>query len=139
MKDRNSHGEGAETARVLRALAALVEKSSSEEIAALLKGQASLSRIQKAHTHRADPDAPPPDLLALAERLKSLNTREEGESLLASMSLARRDLEGLGKLLKVSILKTDNMNRLIDKIIEASIGSRLNSLAIRGENKDETA
>ena len=54
-------------------------------------------------------------------------------SLLSSVSLTRKELERLGRLLGTPILKTDNMERLTEKIIETSIGSRLTSEAIRGD------
>ena len=127
------HREGVETARLLRALAALIEKSSPDEIASLLKGQASLSHTKKVGAERPDADAILLDMRRLAEKLQSLNSREEGQSLLSSMSLPRRNLEGLGRLLGVPILKTDNVSRLSEKIIESTIGSRLNSVAIRGD------
>ena len=53
--------------------------------------------------------------------------------MLSSASLTRRELERLGRLVGTAMLKTDNMERLTEKIIEASIGSRLSSEAIRGD------
>lgn len=127
----------AQAARLLRAVANLVEKASPEELGALLKGQASLS-VSKKESARTEAHTSQLDLKALAEKLLTLNSREEGHSLLLSESLARRELETLGRLLRVPILKTDNMDRLTQKIIEAAIGARLNSVAIRGDRIDRS-
>jgi len=139
MKGRNSDSTPKHVARLLRALASLVESSSPDEVATFLEGQASLSRGKRRHASEDDRlplDVTPPvpaDLPKLAENLHSLSSRDEGLSLLSSASLTRRELEALGRLLGTPILKTDNMERLTEKIIEASIGSRLTSEAIRGD------
>jgi hypothetical protein len=115
-----------------------VEKSSPEEVAALLKGHASLARLETRREH-VPPSEPipvrPSDLSELAEKLHALSSREDGLSTLASMSLTKTELEKLGRIIGVPIMKSDNMERLQEKIIEASIGSRLSSEAIRGDRK----
>jgi hypothetical protein len=139
MKARNSDNTPKHVARLLRALASLVESSGPDEVAAFLEGQATLPRGKRRYSSEDDPlpldvtSPVPHDLPKLAETLHSLNSRGEGLSLLSSASLTRRELEGLGRILGTPILKTDNMERLTEKIIEASIGSRLSSEAIRGD------
>jgi len=139
MKGPNSDNTPKHVARLLRALASLVVSSGPDEVAAFLEGQATLSRGKRRYPSQddrlpSDSTSPVPrDLPKLAEMLHSLNSRDEGLSLLSSASLTRRELEGLGRLLGTPILKTDNMERLTEKIIEASIGSRLTSEAIRGD------
>jgi hypothetical protein len=139
MKSRNSDNTSKQFARLLRALASLVETSDPDEVAAFLEGQAALSRGKRRYASEGDrlpldlTSSIPRDLPKLAETLHSLKSRDEGLSLLSSTSLTRRELEALGRLLGTPILKTDNMERLTEKIIEASIGSRLSSEAIRGD------
>jgi hypothetical protein len=139
MKDRNPDSTGTQVARLLRALASLIEKSGPDEVNALLRGRAVLSKFNNKSSFRQtiplpfdEPRPTPPDLPTLAKTLQSLNSRDEGDALLLSASLTRRELERLGRLLGTPILKTDNMERLTQKILEASIGSRLSSEAIRG-------
>jgi hypothetical protein len=137
MKTSKSESVGVQVARLLRALAALVEKSDPDEVAALLRSRVTaLSSgverpTQKGIFTRA---TAPPDLPKLAQQLRTLNSREEGHALLLEASLTRRELEKLGRLMETPIVKTDNMQRLTDRIIEASIGSRLSSAAIRGNH-----
>lgn len=137
MKSGHTDVTPAQVARLLRALASLVEKSSHQEIAALLRGQATLSEMRhNKGESRSQPDLmpyAPPDLSELSNKLHSLDSRDDGFSLLSSMSLTRRELESLGRLVGIPVLKTDNMERLAQKIVESSIGSRLSSEAIRGE------
>lgn len=145
MTSRKSESTGVQVARLLRALAALVERSDPEDVTAFLRELAAAlpgfaarrvhygeGRARKGFVPLLEP--PPPDLPELAKRLQSLGTRAEGHALLSSVSLTRRELEMLGRLLETQILKTDNMERLAERIIEASIGSRLSSAAIRGNH-----
>jgi hypothetical protein len=46
--------------------------------------------------------------------------------------LTKTELEQIARRLSLPILKQDKAERLRDKILEATIGSRLNSQAIRG-------
>jgi hypothetical protein len=137
MNTSKSDSVGVQVARLLRALAALVEKSDPDQVAALLRSRtAALSGgverpTQKGLFTRA---TVPPDLPKLAQELRALNSREEGHALLSEASLTRRELETLGRLIDTPIVKTDNMQRLTERIIEASIGSRLSSAAIRGNH-----
>jgi hypothetical protein len=135
MKNSKSASTGAQVARLLRALAALVEKSDPDEVTAFLRSRATaLFSGVEGHAEKGTftHATAPPDLPKLAEELRALNSRDEGHTLLSSASLTRRELEKLGRLLETPILKTDNMERLTERIIEASIGSRLSSAAIRG-------
>jgi hypothetical protein len=136
MKDYTDNLSTAETARLLKALASLIEKSNPDEISALLRGKATLTISHKGRGVIQDKINSPVDIESLAKRLEMLESRESGENLLASAELPRRELERLGRLLGISVLKTDNVERLTAKIIENSIGSRLNSVAIRGSEVD---
>jgi hypothetical protein len=137
MKYSKSPTAGVQVARLLRALATLVEKSDPDEVAKLLgsRGAALSSPIERqtqkgTFTHTTTPA----DLPKLAQQLRALNSRDEGHGLLSSVSLTRRELEALGRLVGTPVLKTDNMERLTERIIEACIGSRLSSAAIRGSH-----
>jgi len=51
---------------------------------------------------------------------------------LEAAQLTRRNLEALARSFEVPVRKEDNLERLRDRIIDATIGARLNSQAIRG-------
>lgn len=144
MKIRNPDSTPRKVARLLRALAALVEASSLDEATSLLEAQTPRPKARRRNVSNVPEEANlpldfspqrPPDLPKLAETLQGLRSRDEGISLLTSISMTRKELEGLGRLLGTPILRTDNMDRLLEKIIEASIGSRLTSEAIRGDRQ----
>ena len=76
------------------------------------------------------------DQIAMQRLLASLSqasSRSEGQNLLSEFKLARRDLELLAKAGNVHVTKEDSMQSIEQKVIEALIGSRLNSIAIRGK------
>ena len=138
MKSDPIDNNPAQVARLLRALASLVEKSSYDDVALLLRGQAVLTKVdrrKKEDTTQSEllPPIPAPNLSELSEKLHTLGSREDGLAVLSAISLTRRDLENLGRIVGIPIMKTDNMERLTEKIIETCIGSRLNSEAIRGD------
>jgi hypothetical protein len=124
-------------ARLLRHIADCVEEWSAEDIDDLLAGKKHLSI--SAETVRNTPamrvkSRPPEtrDWLQIAERLHSLPTRDDGRKLLDDLSLTRAEFEHLARSMDLPVSKQDNAERLREKIIGASIGSRLISHAIRG-------
>ena len=66
----------------------------------------------------------------IINRLKSYNTREEGELYLLSLDLKRKDLEAVAKALDLPYSKKDTIVKIREKIIEGTIGYRLSSNAI---------
>ena len=66
----------------------------------------------------------------IVNRLKSYNTREEGESYLLSRDLKRKDLETIARTLDLPFSKKDTIVKIREKIIEGTIGYRLSSNAI---------
>jgi hypothetical protein len=72
-------------------------------------------------------------LEGLLERLNQLESRDEGENLLLKTALNKRDLEQMARMMDLPVLRDDDANRLRQKIVESSIGGRLNSRVIRGQ------
>ena len=128
--------------KLLRLLAETVERSSRGDLEALLDGRASLM-ISQPHSvsHREGrPDAalskrgrPTKNLADLVAQLRALGSREEGLNLLREGQLTKKELEALARLMDLPVPRDDDAERLRQKIVEESIGSRLNSEAIRGQ------
>jgi hypothetical protein len=124
---------------LLNAFTECIEGASVSEFRALVSGNASL-RISKCKADdqpmqkSASPVAEFSDvaLNQLTARLHSLESREEGVACLESAQLRRVDLERLARALDLPVRKTDKIERMRDMIVDATIGSRLNSKAIRG-------
>jgi len=119
-------------------MALTLERASQSEVEALLLGQAEfvISGRDGRHPEKKDPGhnhrVVSPRLEGLASQLRGLDSREEGRRLLAKADLTKKELEKLARLMDLPVLREDDAERLRQKIVEQSIGARLNSLAIRG-------
>jgi hypothetical protein len=132
---------GKELAKVLRRLAETIERSSQTQVEDLVTGEALLV-ISSEAAHGANQDRQErskklrpksvKDVVGLAFRLKQLRSRDDGMLFLANAHLTKNDLEELARHLDLPILREDDVERLKQKIVEASIGARLNSQAITG-------
>lgn len=138
MKSNSSHSE---TAKLFRILAKLLEKTDAETLANFLLNELDAKKLNtlKKKTENVQTtfssvlEVSAPNLNLIADSLKKSSSRDEGYTLIQQNKLNRKSLEGLGRILGTPILKTDNMERLTAKIVEASIGARLSSEAIRGK------
>jgi hypothetical protein len=71
-------------------------------------------------------------LSGMIGHLRQLESREEGSRLLGRAQLTKKELEELARLMDLPVSREDDAEKLRQKIIEESIGARLNSQAIRG-------
>jgi hypothetical protein len=128
--------------KLLHRLAQTVEFCSKSDFEALLTGRAALvistdsasARRGAGHevASKKRRQRSGKDLAGMGVRLRRLESREEGSRLLTNAQLTRDELEELARLMDLPVLREDDAQRLKDKIVEASIGARLNSQAIRG-------
>lgn len=68
----------------------------------------------------------------LSEKLLSIQDRNEAFSFLSSNFKTKKNLESVARLLEVPVLKTDRLESLSEKIVEATVGARKRSEAIQG-------
>jgi len=125
--------EQKEIARLFRMLADLIERSSSGDVDALLSGRASLQiAVPERRGHGAVKRPPPAhrDMKEIVNLLQTLETRDEGLALLKH--LTKKELEVAARLMDLPVIRDDDAERLMRKLVEGSIGARLNSRAIRG-------
>ncbi|MFI9156526.1 hypothetical protein [Kitasatospora aureofaciens] len=73
------------------------------------------------------------DVDRLRADLSNASSREAGEEYLDDQKLSRADLLELARELDIPIRKGDNMKSIKEGIVEATIGYRLRSGAIRGD------
>jgi hypothetical protein len=69
--------------------------------------------------------------------LQSSKTRDEARSRLQKYKLSRRELVEVARSRSVHITKDDSLSRIEEKLVEAVLGSRLNSEAIRGTRNED--
>ncbi len=125
-----------ELATLLRRLADYVEHQSDLELTALMEDSAKLLAAAERQTKKR----PTPykgtsvtgDLYHVVNALQNLSSREDGENLLREKTFNRNKLETLARYLQLPVQRDDTIEKLRDKIIERTIGSRLRSNAIRG-------
>jgi chromosome partitioning protein len=67
------------------------------------------------------------------KKLNDLSTREEGVTLLTSLLKNKSSAERFAKFLSVSFLNQDKKADILNQIVEATIGVKLNFSAINGE------
>lgn len=129
---------GAELARILRKVAAAIEKSNVAEWDDFdieirpRKSSAKLAVDQEGQSNRR-PKISPNEVDYLLQQLNKSTTREAASEVLEKLNLTRKELVAVARPRNVHVTKDDDVQRIKEKLIEAAVGSRLNSLAIRGE------
>jgi hypothetical protein len=129
-------------AQILRRLAKLVERMDFDEMQQLLQtleGTASSEKSREASLQARQKVSGPQLHLEKDEILNRLQTspdREAGSQLLRELRLSKRDLLDLARDRSVHITKEDSLRRIEEKLVEAIIGSKLNSQAIRGTSDE---
>jgi hypothetical protein len=127
--------------RMLRRMAEVFEAMDDAELECFFGGLQSRGRTSKVGGSRRAAATEPlteKDLFQandIVHRLQQARTRDEGTSILVDLNLTKRELVAIARARSVHITKEDNIRRIEEKLVEALIGSRLNSQAIRGESK----
>ena len=123
---------------LLKKLVDLMERSSNEEFELLLRGDGEL-KIQATNRQPKKTDSMrrqvhlDATLSEIADKLRSLQTREAGRELLGSEFLTRASIEKFVRFLDLPVHRTDTIEILQERTIEAEIGSRLRSDAVQGK------
>lgn len=134
----NEKYDAIDLADVLRQLASAIEAMTANDLKEFLEGLKSGKRITRTaldpNTSKAKRNSvigrqAVSDILG---RLQGAQSTEEGFKLLRELHLTRRDLVEIARERSVHIIKEDSVHRIEEKLVEAIIGSRLNSQAIRG-------
>jgi len=120
---------------LLRQVAKAVESLTEDEKSALVSGEASLrvSVESKARPRRVQPPTDETDIFTLRERLVSCQTREEAERIIEELSLSKTALRQIARALELPHQKDDSVSRLVERIVESTVGFRLRSQAIQGK------
>lgn len=124
-----------EIANLLRAIADVIERNNPSEIGALTTALTD-GRERNGKKLTAEGKAKDrliPDFSVLAARIIDANDRAEAKQILEREGLTRRELMKFGQAHNVHIVKEDKVDLVEAKIVEALVGSRLSSKAIRGE------
>lgn len=74
---------------------------------------------------------------SIINELNILNDRQKGELILKAKCNNRFDYEKIASMLDIPFQKKDTIDRILEKIIEGTIGFRLRSQAIQGVKNDK--
>jgi hypothetical protein len=125
-------------ARILRKIANAIEQSNVadwNDFDIELKQSKSHSKLPRGYETQSttNADIRPKEVEDLLELLAKAPTREAASEILEKLDFTRKELVALARPRSVHVTKDDNVQRIKEKLIEAIVGSRLNSLAIRGK------
>ena len=134
---KRSPGDAGRIGILLRRLADLVERSSTDEIDALLRGNGELriyevnsaSRTVGIKCHHSYIDT---TFSEVSEKLHASQTREAGSELLSNEFPTKVSIEKFARFLDLPVHRTDTIETLREKIVESEIGSKLRSDAVQG-------
>jgi hypothetical protein len=126
--------------QVFSALARALKRLSRDDIELFRKGQLELRFVptdERRSTKREGQKSKRPapfDAGRLVEALRATTSREEAQQLLLNPGVSVPELRTLARMLDAAVLKDDAAERLRAKVVEAAIGFRLRSEAIRGRS-----
>ena len=123
---------------LLRKVVDLVERSTPEDVDALLRGESVLAIVRgyprtskvatkgrSSYAHISFSD--------IAIKLHALDTREAGMEFLLREFPTKVSIEKFARFLDLPVQRTDSMQYLFEKVVESEIGSRLRSEAVQGK------
>jgi len=75
---------------------------------------------------------------AIVRELGKMNSREDGLRLLDEKAVSKEELTRLARIVDIPVRKGEQVDILRSRLIEATIGHRLNSAAIQGNTNSES-
>jgi hypothetical protein len=123
---------------ILKQVSSLLRRLTSEDVENLLSGRARLvcEPVSRRASSKRIALAEVPDLEQVQSTLSSMDSREKGYSYLVDLGLGREQLRLLASSLDLPVPRSDTVDKVRDRIVEATIGYRLSSEAIRGGNTE---
>lgn len=112
----------------------IINNSSDEELAKLLSNNYSIE-IKAARTRpiRSNNTATNFKAEDAAKYLSTLTDRLQAGNYLRDTAKNKKNMEQIARSLDIAINRQDKIEDILDKIVEATVGSRLRSAAIRGD------
>ena len=122
---------------LIRLVAEFMHELSEPQIDDLLEGRSKLaikpaSRNVGKSSQRKKIEPSKEELREALDRLYSIQSREEGETLLSEQFTSKAALEALARHADLPVQRRDTISSLRSRIIESTIGYRLRSQAIQG-------
>lgn len=119
-----------ELAILLKLFSETLSNLNEIEFENLMQGKGKLSYFDHKNKIEKKGEEPNEKVAQLALELRGLNSRAEAERLLNKKDILKRDLIAIATKLNVHINKSENKKRIIEQIVESTVGSILRSKAI---------
>ncbi|WP_200242736.1 hypothetical protein [Thiohalocapsa halophila] len=121
--------------RIFADLSSELQSLTDEDLKKLSGGDYRLSlRITRTRSGQKTSDGLSQDEKeSLLRELAKAETREDGMQVIEDALNTRKELESVARFLDISVLKQDKVASIREKIVEATIGARLRSEAIKGK------
>lgn len=116
-----------------RILASFLRSASDEDLLALERNEARIV-VQRLTAPQVKREIASVDSALIVTRLTAAETREDGLAILSELAPIKAQLLAVAASLDLTVPKTDTIERLRDRLVEATIGFKLRSEAIRETN-----
>jgi hypothetical protein len=125
-----------ELANIFRAFAQVLGEMDDEDYYGLIRGEGRLTYVSYGRTNkqRGEKAEIVRGIEHIATELVSFETREEAEKFLTIINITKSDLVKLSALLQIYINKSDSKEKIIEKIVESTVGAQIRSKAIKETN-----
>lgn len=115
---------------LLRKFADFVKTLSADELARVSSGELKFELVERA-ARKTAPAKAQVDVGRVRDDLRSMSTREAAASYIESLRLNADPLKDLARALGASLVGVSRKDDVRDRIVEHTVGYRLNSAAIR--------
>lgn len=122
-------------ALLVRHLLDVLERRDAREMARIrteLVGEASEARRSTEDSKRRTADQVEAE--ELRAQFAGFESRDELSRYIRDKYPSKADVESVARILRLTITKSDNTDALVDRIVASTVGYRLRSSAIRGED-----
>ncbi|MFX3645935.1 MAG: hypothetical protein ACE3K2_15175 [Paenibacillus sp.] len=122
-----------ELVNFLKAITDVVAEMNEKEYEELLSGNGKFEYLAKdSHISTKQLDKPiDPFLIDAVNKLNEFNDRNGAEEFLLQKNITKNDLSKISSMLDIYVNKSDAKEKIIDKIIESTVGARIRSQAIK--------
>jgi len=126
--------ENEASAAVLNEIAVFLRKLTPDDVGRLINGDVRIVLLETGRRATGGAKSAPSasDLATIRTSLQEVTTRDEGRKYLDGLGLTRPALQRLAVAMDMAVRKSDTVEMIKDSIVEAAVGFRLRSNAIRG-------
>lgn len=115
---------------IINILSKTLSNINDEQFNKIISNSAKLIYVENEAEKKRETSAKDIEINNLASNIKQFNTREEAQVYIENLKLKKESLLSIGKLVNANISKKETKQKIIEKIIDATVGARLRVEAI---------